>query len=340
VIARAFEAALARSEVREGTRLCVLHEAQGRERHAQAALDAALRLGAEAFRLALPASAPSVIAPLTSTGASVSIAGQSAVIAALSACEVIVDCTQEGLMHAPELPQILGAGARVIYASAEPDEVLARLLPNAALEEETKSHIKRMRSARSMRVRSAAGTSLEISLEGAAIGGNWGSTARAGTLTHWPGGLVLAFPKAGALNGRLVFAPGDANLGFKRYFESAVVCTVESDVMTRIEGSGADAALMRGYLERFAAAEGSRDCFAVSHIGYGTNRSACFESMSLYDKSECNGTELRVAAGSFLYSTGINDQAGRKTEGHFDLPMTAIDVWLDDAQVIENGVLC
>ena len=41
-------------------------------------------------------------------------------------------------------------------------------------------------------------------------------------MTHWPGGLVLAFPAAGTVNGTLVLAPGDVNLTFKRYLEQPV----------------------------------------------------------------------------------------------------------------------
>ena len=37
-----------------------------------------------------------------------------------------------------------------------------------------------------------------------------------------PPGLCLCFPKPGSVNGRLVLAPGDVNLTFKRYIESPV----------------------------------------------------------------------------------------------------------------------
>ena len=40
----------------------------------------------------------------------------------------------------------------------------------------------------------------------AVVGGNWGYTARPGTMTHWPGGLALAFPAAGSVSNRLVLA--------------------------------------------------------------------------------------------------------------------------------------
>src|SRR6185503_10271279 len=107
-----------------------------------------------------------------------------------------------------------------------------------------KAHVKRLRAARSMQVTSAAGTQLDIRLAGATCGGNWGYTSRPGTITHWPGGLALAFPGAGSVNGTLVLAEGDVNLTFKRYIERPITLRIENDYITSIEGAGIDADLM------------------------------------------------------------------------------------------------
>ena len=136
------------------------------------------------------------------------------VVGALAGSTLVLDCTVEGLMHAPELPAILKGGARVLYVSNEHPEALARLAPSddGSLELRVKEHVKRLRAARQMRVTSPAGTDLTISLENAVAGGNWGYTTRPGTMTHWPGGLALAFPAAGSVNGRLVvtvYAPAN-----------------------------------------------------------------------------------------------------------------------------------
>ena len=40
------------------------------------------------------------------------------------------------------------------------------------------------------------------------------------------------------------------------------------------------------------------------------NKNARYEALSMYDKAELNGTELRAVAGNFLYSTGANEFAG------------------------------
>ena len=94
-----------------------------------------------------------------STGASPVLRQIAPVVSALAGSTLVVDCTVEGLMHAPELPAILKGGARVLYVSNEHPEALARLVPDDTLEPLVKEHVKRLR-ARRMRVTSPAGTDL------------------------------------------------------------------------------------------------------------------------------------------------------------------------------------
>ncbi|HSV34021.1 MAG TPA: peptidase M29 [Ramlibacter sp.] len=329
----AFEAVLGRCALRPGDTVAMLSESQTRPVLPQLARLAAARMGCATFEINLPTAFETGGPPVRSTGASTVLRQLGPVIAALSGSTLVIDCTVEGLMHAPELPAILKGGARVVYVSNEHPEALVRLLPRDGLEPLVKDHVKRLRSAREMRVTSAAGSDLTISLAGATCGGNWGYTARPGTMTHWPGGLALAFPASGSVNGTLVLAPGDVNLTFKRYIERAIVLRIEHDYVTKIEGEGVDAELMRSYI----AGWGDREAYAVSHVGYGLNDAARWDSMALYDKRDFNGTELRAFAGNFLYSTGANEVAGRYTRGHFDLPLRHCTVALDGAVVVDAG---
>ncbi|HWP10491.1 MAG TPA: peptidase M29 [Ramlibacter sp.] len=335
----AFEAVLARCALQPGDSVAILSESQSRPVLAQLARLAASRLGCRVFGVSVPT--PFGAGPaIRSTGASTALQQLAPVIAALAGSTLVVDCTVEGLMHAPELPAILRGGARVLYVSNEHPEALARLAPGDALEPLVKEHVKRLRSAGAMRVASAAGTDLAISLAGATCGGNWGTTTRPGTMTHWPGGLALVFPAAGSVNGILVLAEGDVNLTFKRYIERPVTLHIEDDYVTRIEGAGVDAELMRSYIAAWgdgAQDPGGRNAYAVSHVGYGLNAAARWDSMALYDKRDFNGTELRAFAGNFLYSTGASEVAGRYTRGHFDLPLRNCTVELDGLAVVKEG---
>ena len=321
--------------VQPGDACAVLSETQSRAVLAQLSELALARLGARWFHVVLPTPRQSAPVPVRSTGASDAIGRLEPVVAALAGSVFIADCTVEGLQHAAELPAILKGGARVMVVSNEHPEILERTAPRAEDEAPVRDAMRRLKAAREMRVTSAAGTDLRITLAGARVGGVWGFTAKPGSLSHWPAGLVLAFPAAGAVNGTLVLAPGDVNLSFKRYLADAVRLSIVDDHVIDIEGSSVDAELMRSYL----AAWGDREAYAVSHVGWGLNHRARWDAMSFYDKADFNGTELRAFAGNFLYSTGANEAAGRHTLGHFDLPMCGCTVTLDGVAVVDAGRL-
>jgi 2,5-dihydroxypyridine 5,6-dioxygenase len=330
-----FAEVFARCKLAPGDACAILSETQSRALNVQLAELALARLGARPFHVVVPTPRQSAPVPIRSTGASVALAGLGPAIQALAGATFVADCTIEGLMHAAELPQILKGGARVLYISNEHPEVLERLAPSSADEEQARAAMRRIKGARRMQVTSPAGTQLEINVEGARIGGVWGYTEKPGTLSHWPGGLCLCFPKARSVQGTLVMAPGDLNLTFKRYLENPVRLTVADDYVTKIEGDSLDAELMREYF----AAWGDREAYAVSHVGWGLNRRARWDAMALYDRRDVNGTEQRAFAGNFLYSTGANEVAGRHTLGHFDLPLRHCTVELDGEAVVRDGAL-
>jgi 2,5-dihydroxypyridine 5,6-dioxygenase len=323
------------SGVQPGDICAVLSETQTRADLPQLAELGLLQLGARPFHLMLPARPLSAPVPVRSTGASDAIGGLQPVVAALAGSSFIADCTVEGLQHAAELPAILKGGARVLAISHEHPETLERTAPKAEDEAPVREAMRRLKAARQMHVQSSAGTDLHVALADARVGGVWGFTTRPGSLSHWPAGLVLAFPAAGSVNGRLVLERGDVNLTFKRYLQDRVTLTIEHDHVVHIEGDSVDADLMRGYFEAW----GDRSAYAVSHVGWGLNRGARWDAMNFHDKAEFNGTELRAFAGNFLYSTGANEVAGRHTLGHFDLPMRGCSVTLDGTPVVEAGRL-
>ena len=331
----AFAATFARCGVQPGDVCAVLSESQSRSVNVQLADLALQGLGARVFHVTIPTPRQKVPVPVRSTGASDAIGGLQPVIDALAGSVLVADCTVEGLLHAPELPAILGKGARVLMVSNEHPELLERLQCDPALEAKVKAGTKMLRAASTMTVTSPGGTDLVIDVANAPAGSSWGWTDRPGTIAHWPGGLCLAFPAAGSVNGTLVLDTGDVNLTFKRYMESPVRCTVENDYIVDIAGDGLDAALMRSYLEAW----GDKEAYAVSHVGWGMNPAARWDTLAMYDKSQVNGTELRAFAGNFLYSTGANETAGRHTLGHFDLPMKGCTVALDGTPVVVDGVL-
>jgi 2,5-dihydroxypyridine 5,6-dioxygenase len=331
----AFEAVLRLCGAVPGLPVCLLAESQSRSLNLEIAELAALRLGCRPFRCVLPTPPQTAPVPVRSTGASRALQGHPGAMAALMASPLILDLTLEGLLHAPELKAILAAGARVMMVSNEHPEALERLVPRPEDEAVVKAAVKRARAAQRMTVTSAAGTDLTVSLAGAVTAGVWGWTDRPGTVAHWPGGVVVSFPRAGSVAGTLVLDAGDVNLTFKRYLERPVRLTLVDDHITAIEGEGTDAELMRRYL----AAWEDPAAYAVSHVGWGLNPRARYEALAMYDRRDTNGTELRAFAGNFLFSTGANEFAGRFTEGHFDIPVRNCTIALDGVKVVEAGRL-
>ncbi len=325
--------------VAPGDACAVLSESLTRPELPALAELALLRIGARPFQLVLPGRPVATPVPVRSTGASQAIAGLQPVVQALAGCVFVADCTVEGLQHASELPQILRGGARVLAISHEHPEILERCLPRAEDQAPVREAMRRLKAAHEMHVSSAAGTDLRVQLAGARVGGVWGFTSKPGSLSHWPGGLVLAFPAAGSVNGSLVLDRGDVNLTFKRYLQDPVRLVIENDRAVQVLGDNVDAELMRGHLQAWADFEGHAGAYSASHLGWGLNRRARWDALHFYDKADFNGTELRAFAGNFLYSTGANEVAGRHTAGHFDLPLRGCTVALDGVAVVQAGRL-
>ncbi|MFT5894829.1 MAG: 2,5-dihydroxypyridine 5,6-dioxygenase [bacterium] len=330
----AFVQVLDRCAISPTESVVVLCEQQSRPVLVQLTELALLQLNRKFYRLVVPTPL-SVSGPLIrSSGSSLALTGQPGAVNALCAADVVVDLTVEGLMHAAETARILQSGTRIMNVSNEHPDVLCRLLPEESMMHTAKASVKALKQCQKMTVESEAGTQLEVNMAGARTVGVWGWTDRPGTLAHWPGGLVVSFPDANTVNGQLVLAAGDLNLTFKRYIESPVTLTLENDYIVALSGLGADCALMKNYLASF----NDKAAYATSHVGWGLNPAARYEAMTMYDKGETNGTELRAVAGNFLYSTGANEFAGRFTRGHFDLPVMGCTIALDGQVVVNKGV--
>ncbi len=322
-------------ELQPGEVAVLLHEAASSPRIVETARLALEMCGAATADVRMPTPPNPGPLPIRSTGASQALAGHRSAVAACAEADFVVDCTVEGLLHAPELAEILGGGARILMISAEHPQNAERWPHDPGLAERVARGVELLSHAEQMTVTSDAGSDLRVDLAGAFCAGSHGWCSEPGTIAHWPGGLVLAFPAAGTVDGTLVLAVSDMNLTFSEYVREPITLRIENDYVTEIAGDGHDAELMRSYIAAFDEPE----AYAVSHIGWGMNPAARWEAMALWDKSAINGTELRAFAGNVLFSTGANEVAGRFCRGHFDLPMRNCSVALDGDLVVDRGVL-
>ncbi|MFW2332250.1 peptidase M29 [Ilumatobacter sp.] len=322
-------------DVSEGMTAVVLSESRSRAVVVDTARLALQSLGAAVIDVVVPTPPNPGPVPIRSTGASQALAGHPAALGALTVADFVADCTVEGLLHSPELGAILDSGTRVLMISNEHPENVERWPHDPGLSERVARGMALASAADEMRVTSPAGTDLRISLADAFVAGSSGWCTEPGSIAHWPGGLVVAFPAAGSVDGTLVLAPGDVNLTFKEYVRTPITLTIERDYVTAVRGEGHDAELFESYLAAF----GEPEAYAVSHVGWGMNPAARWEAMAMWDKADINGTELRAFAGNFLYSTGANEVAQRFCRGHVDLPMRHCTVTLDGEPVVIDGAL-
>ena len=332
----AFRRVLALNGIGKGTPIAILSETQSRPVLVHLCELAAYDLGADFCMIQMPTPPQTAPVPVKSTGTSWAIAGNRAVIEALKLVDVIVDCTVEGIIHAPEWPEIEEAGrTRLLVITNEHPEILERTEPKAEHGPKVQLGIQMLRDASEMRVTSALGTDLTVNLKGAPCGGTAGFATTPGAVAHWPGSLCLAFPGQHAVNGRIVMGVGDMNLTFKTYLTSQIDCTIEDDFVTQIKGDGIDALHFREYMEAWD----DRNAYGMSHVGWGMHPGAKWVSAAMYDKRDMQAVEFRALSGSFLWSTGANQYAGRFTQGHFDLPMRNCTIALDGRVVVKDGVL-
>src|SRR5919206_400685 len=170
----AFTEVFARCAVKPGDTAAILSETQSRQLNVQLAELALLRLGAKPFHIVVPSPRNRHPVPVRSTGASEAIGKLKPVVSALGQAGFVVDCTLEGLMHAPETPEILKAGARILYVSNEHPEALERMRPDDKLEARVRAAARMLRGSKRMTVTSAAGSKRDVNgTELRAVAGNF-----------------------------------------------------------------------------------------------------------------------------------------------------------------------
>ncbi|MCE2391675.1 MAG: peptidase M29 [Proteobacteria bacterium] len=334
---RAFAEVFERSNVHSGDPVAILSETQSRQINVHLSELALLELGAKAYHVVMPTPAQEFDMPVRSNGRTLALQNIRPVVNLLAESSFVADNTVEGMLHTSELREVLSRGSRYLHINNDHPEVLERVVCGTEMKERVQEAGALIQRSRTMRITSAAGTDLTVDISGPACqsGGSWGFSDEPGILGTWPGGMVSIFPPPGTVSGTVVMDQGDLNLTFKRYLESPIKLIFEKDFIVSVEGEGADAAMFRSYNEHW----GDHDAWGISHLGWGLNPRAHWEAMLAYDKRDTNGGEARMFAGCFLFSTGVNEIAGRDTSGHYDLPMRNCTIALDDTVAVDRGRL-
>ncbi|HAL66099.1 2,5-dihydroxypyridine 5,6-dioxygenase [Pseudomonas fulva] len=328
-----FEHVLKLSRVDDTQSVAVLKSHYSDSRTVNAAMEAAQRLGAKVYAVELPAfNHPTAMGrDMTAYCGDTALTGNLAAQRALEAADLIVDTMM--LLHSPEQEQILKTGTRILLA-VEPAEVLARMLPNEDDKRRVLAAETLLKQARSMHVRSKAGSDFHAPLGQYPAVTEYGYADEPGRWDHWPSGFLFTWPNEDSAEGTLVLDVGDIILPFKNYCRERITLEIEKGFITGIHG-GFEAEYLRDYLKYFNDPE----VYGISHIGWGLQPRAQWTAMGLHDRNDGMCMDARAFYGNFLFSTGPNTEVGgkRKTPCHLDIPLRNCDIYLDDQAVVMAG---
>lgn len=324
-------------KVGPGEVMAVLTAPNSRADYASAFVAAGQQLGAEVFRLDLPAPAQDPGAtPTTAQGAlwgRTPLTGHRSGVEILKQVDMLVDLV--GLLHSPEQVEIQRAGTRVLMV-LEPPEILTRMFPRTEMRAKVEAGGRRIARARELRITSPAGTDMTYQLGQYSKTPieQYGYTDKPGRWDHWPGSFVYTWPNENESGGTIVLAPGDIIFPFKEYIRSEIRIEVRDGWIKSIEG-GFDAE----HLSHFLASWNDPDAYAMAHIGWGLDNMALWNGISLFNKESLIGQDGRSFYGNVLWSTGPNTDVGgsRNTPAHLDIAMKGASLFLDGEPIVKDG---
>jgi 2,5-dihydroxypyridine 5,6-dioxygenase len=325
-----FKAELELCKVGPDQTVAVLSEGTIRADYAQAFLAAAQELGAPAFHLNLPTRPK--FGPRHQVGRT-ALAGNRPAIEALKLADLVIDLM--GLLFSHEQNEITATGTRMLLVW-EPISVLRDLFPTPDLRRRVEFGESLLRTARELRVTSPHGTDIRYAIGQYPVMTEYGYTDEPGRWDHFPSGFLLTQGNDLAVDGRVVLMPGDIINAFRRYIQSPVTLTVERGMVTKIEGDGMDAALLRQYMDSF----NDHRAYAVSHIGWGLNERANWHHFAATRELNAEiGVHALAFYGNVLFSTGPNTELGgtNDTACHLDMPLRDCSLYLDNQLIVDGG---
>ena len=314
-----------------GQTIAIVSDLGTRRDYIQAAFAAAADLGIDIYEMCV-----NTIPGWTKVG--VPTIGQcKGTLEALCAVDMVL------IFHVPLfskwLKEVMSRGVRVQMIIDAPDDLYQLQSPPGLKEAMLYAHDLYDKT-RNVHVTSKAGTDLTYSRGEYPVMSQYGMADEPGRFDHWGVGLLHTFPNEGNANGQVIVCPGDiVILPYCRFVQDEIRIEVRDGHVTKIEG-GLDAMLMRDWLAEGVTGPDDRDPYALSHLGWGLNPQARWDSPAMYgDAPERSRAAARSFPGNFLFSTGPNSQGGgkRNTRGHYDLPMRGCTISLDGNVVVEDG---
>jgi 2,5-dihydroxypyridine 5,6-dioxygenase len=304
-----------------GERLIAITDGAFHPHYAAACVGAALDLGAEAFQVCLPQRR---------------VPSGEVLRSVFQTSDLIVYSTSHGLHYRREMREALEAGKRALMAVVPP-HVLARRTADPEVIARASAGARVFDRAESIQIRSAAGTKLNMSVEGRRGVASYGAADRAGHLDFWGAGMFQVALVEGTLEGTLVLDTGDQVFHFGRYVDRPVTISFESGRAVSFEG-GVDARLIREHL----ASSNEESAFMAGHIACGVDRRALWTAeSSQFPVAGGGGADAEAFYGSVQVQLGSNDDVMFRGENrssvHLGLCLLECSLSLNGETLLERG---
>lgn len=319
-----FKRELELCNVKEGETILLFNDTEFNEQYPAACLAASKELKAEVFLMTFPTDTKTL--------------NSKAILNAWKSADMIIGMTTAvGWLYSEAHNEALAAGARTLMIE-EPVEVLRRMFPCEEVKQRTINGADLLGKGKTLRIISDAGTDLTMSKEGRNGISQYGISDIKGRWDHWPSGLVACAPVEGTAEGTMVIDTGDIILNLGRYVQSPIKLTIREGNITKFEG-GLDAKLLQEYFE----ASKEKNAYQVSHIGWGTDHRAQWNSIGLrfwewgglMDAESYYGN-MQIAFGSNFTS----DLGGKNVcKFHIDIPCRNHSFYVDNQLVIDKGII-
>ena len=153
--------------VKKESKIAILCESQSRQNLVELSKIALNNLKAKYFLLELPSASSTQIHPIRSNGTTECVNNYDFLIESLADCDLVVDCTVEGLLHTKFMKKLIQSGGKVFMVSNEHPEILSRLVPDQSLSKIVDKSQEFITKSKRMTVKSSIGTNLDIEIKNA-----------------------------------------------------------------------------------------------------------------------------------------------------------------------------
>ncbi|MBI9044146.1 MAG: hypothetical protein JEZ06_06655 [Anaerolineaceae bacterium] len=289
--------------------------------YAEAAMGAALSMGAEAYQIILPFNSP---LPKKSLGA------------AMLEADLMVYSSTHTLHYAEETRQALNNGMRAMM-SVQPLHAMLRMKGNTDVMRRSKEGAAMLGKADQIRITSDAGTNLTMKRGNRPAGALYGLADEPGHIDFFACAMVQTAPIEGTLEGTMILNTGDSMFYLGRYVDSPVKVTFKEGRVVDIEG-GLDAFLMRKALESYQ----DDNAYRAGHIAWGTDHRANWLAQAFqYPEPGSSGADIESYYGNVQIEIGSNNdvafQGEIECDAHLGHCMLDCNLYLDDELIIKKG---